>query len=154
METKRILINKSNSGFGMSKEAHEMYLKMTNSRYYVHTANFKKLFLKSQPLNYVAALRNSKGASEVAKVNAEYVYQLNEIIRDHPALFEIADILGVENMNDRFSNLEFVEVETNAMWKIKEINGIEYITINYFNENKTGSTENAKSLSDIQKISC
>jgi hypothetical protein len=47
-----------------------------------------------------------------------------------------------------------VEVETNAMWKIKEINGIEYITINYFNENKTGSTENAKSLSDIQKISC
>lgn len=149
METKRILINKSNSGFGLSKEAHEMYLKMTNSRYYAHTSNFKKIFLKTQPLNYVAALHNSKDSSEASKINAEYVYQLTEITRDNPVLFEIADIIGLENMNDRFSKLEFVEVSANAEWKIREINGVEYLTINYFNENKERHAENAQGAANI-----
>jgi hypothetical protein len=41
----------------------------------------------------------------------------------------VADFIGLDAMNDRFSKLEFAEVPEDKLWSIKEINGVEYICI-------------------------
>ena len=142
---KRILINKSNTGFGLSKEAHELFLKKANFRYYEYTENFKKLFLKTQPLNYVAALKNATTSEEISRVKKEYIYYSKDVPRDHPVLWLVADIIGMDRFNDRFSKLEFVDVPDDAIWSIRVINDIEYISLKIIeNENKkrnAGSSE-------------
>lgn len=145
MSITRILINKSDSGFGMSKEAHEMYLKMNNKRYYTHLANFKKLFLKVPPIEYNTALLQARGAEQVRQVSINCVHNLSEIDRSSPVLWEIADILGMDGLNDRFSKLEFVELNDDVKWKIITIGGVECVSVSYFNENKVRDAEISKS---------
>ena len=130
MSVKRVLINKNKAGFGLSDEAHKMFLNKAGIKYHEYTVNFKTILLKTSPVSYVAALTNSKDDAEKQEVKKTYVHQLSEIPRDHEALWEVADFLGMNHMNDRFSKLEFVDVPTDAEWKIKIIDGIEYISIN------------------------
>jgi hypothetical protein len=130
MSTKKVLINKNASGFGLSKEAHELFLKKANIAFTKHTENFKTLFLKTSALSYVAAIVHAKDKEAIEEVKKEYIHHFSEIPRDHEALWLVADLIGMEAMNDTFSKLEFVEVPEDKQWSIKEIGGIEYITIN------------------------
>lgn len=130
MSVKKILINKNDTGFGLSKEAHELFLKKSNTPYTKHVENFKTLLLKTSAIDYVAAITNAKDGKDLGEAKRNYIHHCSDIPRDHPALWEVADFLGIEAMNDRFSKLEFVEVPEDKQWSIKEIQGIEYITIN------------------------
>lgn len=130
MSSKKILINKNDAGFGLSKEAHELFLKKANIPFTKKIENFKTIFIKSSELNYEAALMNAKDGKELTKVKDTYLHHCSEIPRDHPALLEVADFLGLDAMNDRFSKLEFVDVPEDKQWSIKEINGVEYLAIN------------------------
>lgn len=130
MSVKKVLINKNDTGFGLSKEAHELFLKKADIPYTKHVENFKTLFLKTSTINYVAAVTNAKDGKDLEEIRKNYIHHCSEIPRDHPSLWEVADFLGLDAMNDRFSKLEFVEVPEDRQWSIKEIQGIEYITIN------------------------
>ncbi len=130
MSVKKVLINKNDTGFGLSEEAHERFLKKANIPFTKRTANFKTMFLKTGELNYVAAIANAKDGKDLEEIRVNYIHHCSEIPRDHPALWEVADFIGIDAMNDRFSKLEFVEVPEDRLWSIKEINGIEYISIN------------------------
>jgi hypothetical protein len=130
MSVKKVLLNKNNTGFGLSKEAHELFLKKANIPFTKRTENFKPILLKTSALNYEAALTNAKDGKDLEEIRNTLVHHCSEIPRDHPALWEVADLLGLDAMNDRFSKLEFVEVPEDKQWSIKEINGIEYISIN------------------------
>lgn len=130
MSLKKVLINKNDAGFGLSKEAHELFLKKANASYTKHVENFKTLFLKTSVINYVAAVTNAKDDKELEEVRKNYIHHCSEIPRDHSALWEVADFLGLDAMNDRFSKLEVVEVPEDRQWSIKEIQGVEYISIN------------------------
>jgi hypothetical protein len=127
MSTKKVLINKNDAGFGLSREAHEMFLKKANIPFTRHTSNFKTILLKTSELDYHTALLASEDLDEVKR---NYIHQCADIPRDHPALLEVADFFGISGMNDRFSKLEFVEVPEDKPWSIKKINGIEYISVN------------------------
>lgn len=130
MSVKKVLINKNDTGFGLSKEAHELFLKKANIPYTKRTENFKVILLKTSEIKYVAAMTNAKDGKDLEEIRKTYIHHCSEIPRDHSALWEVADFLGMEQMNDRFSKLEFVEVPEDRLWSIKEINGIEYISIN------------------------
>lgn len=130
MRVKKVLINKNDTGFGLSKEAHELFLKKANIPYTKRTENFKVILLKTSEIKYVAAMTNAKDGKDLEEIRKTYIHHCSEIPRDHPALWEVADFLGMAQMNDRFSKLEFVEVPEDRLWSIKEINGIEYISIN------------------------
>jgi len=130
MSVKKVLINKNETGFGLSKEAHELFLKKANIAYTKYVENFKTLLLKTSALNYTAALTNAKDGKELEEVRKNFIHHCSDIPRDHEALWEVADFLGLDAMNDRFSKLEFVDVPEDRQWNIKEIQGIEYITIN------------------------
>lgn len=130
MSVKKVLINKNNTGFGLSKEAHELFLKKANIFYTKRTENFKVILLKTSEIKYVAAMTNAKDGKDLEEIRINYIHHCSEIPRDHPALWEVADFIGLDAMNDRFSKLEFVEVAEDKQWSIKEINGIEYISIN------------------------
>jgi hypothetical protein len=129
MNSKKVLINKNDTGFGLSEEAHETFLKKANIPFTKRTANFKTMFLKTSELKYVAAMANAKDGKDLEEIRKNYIHHCSEIPRDHPALWEVADLLGLNHMNDRFSKLEFVDVPEDRAWKIKEINGVEYIAI-------------------------
>lgn len=113
----------------MSKEAHELFLKKAGIQYFTHTENFKTILLKTEPLKYVAACTNAKDGKELMKIREDYVHLLSEIPRDHPALWEVAEELGMQRVNDRFSKLQFEEIAADSNWKIKSYNEIEYIVI-------------------------
>lgn len=130
MSVKKVLINKNDTGFGLSKEAHELFLKKAGIPYTKHVENFKTLLLKTSAINYVAAITNAKDGKDLEEARKNFIHHCSEIPRDHPALWEIADFLGMNHMNDRFSKLEFVEVPEDRHWSIKEIQGVEYISIN------------------------
>jgi hypothetical protein len=130
MSVKKVLLNKNNTGFGLSKEAHELFLKKANIPFTKHTENFKTILLKTSALNYEAALTNARDGKDLEEIRKTYIHHCSEIPRDHEALWEVADFLGMERMNDRFSKLEFVEIPEDRLWSIKEIDGIEYISIN------------------------
>ena len=130
MSVKKVLINKNDTGFGLSKEAHELFLKKADIPYTKHVENFKTLLLKTSAINYVAAVTNAKDGKDLEEIRKNYIHHCSEIPRDHPALLEVADFLGLDAMNDRFSKLEFVEVPEDKQWSVKEIQGIEYITVN------------------------
>lgn len=130
MSVKKVLINKNDTGFGLSKEAHELFLKKADIPFTKHVENFKTLLLKTSAIKYVAALTNATEGKDLEEIRKNYIHHCSEIPRDHPALWEVADFLGMDAMNDRFSKLEFVEVPEDRQWSIKEIQGIEYISIN------------------------
>jgi len=129
MRVKKILINKNDTGFGLSKEAHEMFLQKANIPFEKHTENFKVLFLKTSKADYTTALANAKDGKDLEQIRNTHIHHCSDIPRDHPALWEVSDFLGLNHMNDRFSKLEFVEVPEDRQWSIKEIGGIEYIAI-------------------------
>ena len=130
MKDKKVLINKNNSGFGLSKEAHELFLKKACIPFTKYTENFKTLLLKTSAIKYVAALTNASGDKDIEEVRKTYIHHCSDIPRDHEALWEVADFLGMDAMNDRFSKLEFAEVPEDSQWSIKQIQGVEYISIN------------------------
>jgi hypothetical protein len=130
MSVKKVLLNKNNTGFGLSKEAHELFLKKANIPFTKHTENFKSLLLKRSALDYVAAVAEAKDGKDLEEIRNTYIHHCSEIPRDHPVLWDVADFLGLDRMNDRFSKLEFAEVAEDRSWSIKEIDGIEYISIN------------------------
>jgi len=130
MNVKKVLINKNDAGFGLSKEAHELFLKKANIPFNKRIENFKTILIKSSELDYVAAVNNAKGSADLEEIRKTHIHHSCEIPRDHPALWEVADLLGMERMNDRFSKLEFAEVPEDKQWSIKQINGVEYISIN------------------------
>jgi len=131
MSVRKVLINKNETGFGLSQEAHELFLKKANIFFEKYTENFKVLLLKTEKLKYVAALTNAEDGKGLEEVRNTYIHHYSDIPRDHPALVEVADILGLEHMNDKFSKLEFVEVPEDRQWSVKEINNIEYISISH-----------------------
>jgi hypothetical protein len=130
MSVKKVLLNKNNTGFGLSKEAHEFFLKRAKIPFNKRTENFKTILLKKSELDYVAAVTNAKDGKDLEEIRNTYIHHCYEIPRDHPALWETADFLGLDRMNDRFSKLEFVAVPEESVWSIKEIGGVEYISIN------------------------
>lgn len=130
MSVKKILLNKNSTGFGLSKEAHEFFLKRANIPFTKYTENFKTILLKTSALDYVAAVTNAKDGKDLEEIRDKFIHHCSEIPRGHPALLEVADFLGLDRMNDRFSKLEFVDVPEDSVWSIKEIAGVEYISIN------------------------
>lgn len=128
--TKHVLINKSNTGFGLSYEAHELFLKLSGRTYYEHIENNRPVYVNCTSVQYKAALGAAKTTNDVRAVNASLVYSPHDISRDNPVLVEVAKQLGLNKMGDKYSKLEFVEIPADTRWSIKEINEIEYLVIN------------------------
>ncbi len=127
--SKKILINKSPEGFGLSYEALEKYLELSETPFYYHTDNFRPVYLRIPVVNYKAEVAKAKNGTELKEINAKYVFSAHTIDRSDPALWEVAQKIGVEAMQDNYSRLVFEEVEDDVSWSIKEINNIEYLAI-------------------------
>lgn len=133
MAKKLVLLNKNKAGFGLSKEAHKLFLKKATYTFFTYQDNFRQhIFLKCPPSIFErdCARAHEQGAVEAENVRRSFIHRVSDIPRDHPALLAVFDELGLEGMNDRFSDLQFVEVDDTADWKIKIVDGKEYLTIN------------------------
>ena len=76
MSVKKVLINKNDTGFGLSKEAHELFLKKADIPYTKHVENFKPLLLKTSAINYVAAVTNAKDGKDLEEIRKNYIHHL------------------------------------------------------------------------------
>jgi hypothetical protein len=110
--TRKIVINKSYGGFGLSDAAVEMYLTKKNISFTVQT---KKSILF--------------GSDKVFFVNG--VYFLRHLIeRDDPVLIETIEQLG-EEASEEYSDLKIIEIPADVKWHIQEYDGEEWIAENH-----------------------
>lgn len=114
MAKKLVLLNKSNEGFGLSEEAHILFLKMAKIPFFKVKKGFRTLLCKEPG-------------------NCSLLHRQADIQRDHPALLKVRDEIGIECMGDKFAGLVFEEVDENAIWSIREIDKVEYLTIRLIN---------------------
>lgn len=140
--SKKVLLNKSAEGFGLSNEAFEMFLHLAKIHYHYHEENFRPLYLKVSGTQYKSELVKVKNGQELRELNNKYLLTVHNIDRSHPALWEVAQRIGIEKMQDSYSKLVFVDVADDANWSIKEINDIEYISVSLKPKAKfTGKSE-------------
>jgi hypothetical protein len=122
-------LNKSAEGFGLSNEAFEMFLHLAKIPYHYHEENFRPMYLKISATQYKTELVKAKNGNDLREINNKYVLTAHSIDRSHPALWEVAQRIGIEAMQDNYSKLVFVDVADDANWSIKEINDIEYLSV-------------------------
>jgi hypothetical protein len=140
--SKKILLNKSPEGFGLSYEALEKYLELSETPFYYHTENFRPVYLRIPVVNYKAEVAKAKNGNELKELNAKYVISAHNIDRSDPALWEVSQKMGIEAMQDSYSRLVFEEIDDEYDWCIKEINNIEYLAIDINPKPKfTGKSE-------------
>lgn len=119
MSKKLVLLNKSEHGFGLSEDAHRLFLKKAGLVFYTSKDAYRKtIFIKCHPDIFSRA-----------SDKRSFIYLPATIPRDHPALRIVFEELGLEGMNDNFSDLYFAEVDDNKEWRIRVIDGKEYISV-------------------------
>lgn len=133
----KIVLNKCYGGFGLSKNAYELYAKKIGKKVYAYKQeNFRdNLWIKSNSEDlFVTYFTEDFG--DIAKISDEdyekYALYIDDDKRLNNILIEVVEELG-KNASGMCSNLEVVEIPDNSFYKINEYDGYETI---YYSESK------------------
>jgi len=94
----KVVINACHGGFGLSKEAQDLYAKLKG----IELGEYNKSYFFYDNLS------------------------VHDIPRDDPALIQVVEQLGGEAAN-RFSELKIVEIPDDVEWTIAEYDGLEWV---------------------------
>ncbi|MBR5303480.1 MAG: hypothetical protein IKU37_01470 [Candidatus Gastranaerophilales bacterium] len=127
----KIILNKCFGGFGLSKNAHELYAEKKGMKVYEYYQDYRKgldCFKKGD--SGVCKFYFTKDFGEEIELNDEeydkYCLNLTSENRTDKTLIEVVEELG-QKANSGFSELEVVEIPDNSFYKIDEYDGVETI---------------------------
>ena len=130
---KKVILNKCFGGFGVSKEAYELYAKKKGISVFHYTQkNLKKEIYTyatdATDDNRIFDFYFTKYFGNKAYISDEdfkkYFLNLNEYFREDKTLIEVVEELG-EKANTFYSNLKIVEIPNDLDYVIDNYNGIE-----------------------------
>lgn len=127
----KIILNKCFGGFGLSKDAYELYAEKKGIKVYEYYQDYKKgidYFIKGN--NSICKFYFTKDFGEEVKLNNEeyskYSLYLSSENRTDKVLIEVVEELG-QKASDGFSDLQIIEIPDNSFYKIDDYDGIETI---------------------------
>lgn len=124
----KIILNKCYGGFGLSKEAYELYAKKKGLTLYPYYDSSKDNFitLKKGDSSFLTYYFIEDFGDEVLKNKIDWSKHLylNYEYRNDPILIEVVEELGAK-ANGRFSNLVVVDIPDNMDYVIDDYDGIE-----------------------------
>lgn len=133
----KVILNKCFGGFGLSKDAYELYAEKKGIEVYEYYQDYEKGFDYFKKGGYgLCKFYFVKDFGEEIKLNDEeynkYCLNLTSENRTDKTLIEVVEELG-EKASNGFSNLKIVEIPDNNFYKIDEYDGVETI---YYSESE------------------
>ena len=126
MKKKSIVIAHGTGGFGLTCEAHELYLQRANLGYYELHEHNKTTFIKV-PAALFKALRNDASThGRLKELNDKYAYSAHSIPRDDAVLVSVVRELGPAAA-PKFSKLVVIDIAGDVTWRIEEKFGMECV---------------------------
>ena len=127
---KKVILNKCFGGFGLSKEAYELYAKKKGISVFHYTQeNLKKeIYTYATDDNRTFDFYFTKDFGDNVYISdedfKEYFLNLDEKFREDKTLIEVVEELG-EKANTFYSNLKIVEIPDDLDYVIDNYDGIE-----------------------------
>ena len=127
---KKVILNKCFGGFGLSKEAYELYAKKKGISVFHYTQeNLKKeIYTYATDDNRTFDFYFTKDFGDNVYISDEdfkkYFLKLDEDFREDKTLIEVVEELG-EKANAFYSNLKIVEIPDDLDYVIDNYDGIE-----------------------------
>ena len=127
---KKVILNKCFGGFGLSKEAYELYAKKKGISVFHYTQeNLKKeIYTYATDDNRTFDFYFTKDFGDNVYISNEdfkkYFLNLDENFREDKTLIEVVEELG-EKANAFYSNLKIVEIPDDLDYVIDNYDGIE-----------------------------
>lgn len=135
---KKIAVNKCYGGFSLSPKAESLYAKkLGKTAYFYYSETLREPYIrlslddlvsgKVTPFS-VYTITEDLGetcSSEELNRSKEWL-SARYIERDDPKLIEVIEELG-EDVNNRFSAIEIVEIPDDVEWQIEEYDGREWV---------------------------
>ncbi len=127
---KKVILNKCFGGFGLSKEAYELYAKKKGISVFHYTQeNLKKeIYTYATDDNRTFDFYFTKDFGDNVYISdedfKEYFLNLDEKFREDKTLIEVVEELG-EKANAFYSNLKIVEIPDDLDYVIDNYDGIE-----------------------------
>ena len=127
---KKVILNKCCGGFGLSKEAYELYAKKKGISVFHYTQeNLKKeIYTYATDDNRTFDFYFTKDFGDNVYISNEdfkkYFLNLDENFREDKTLIEVVEELG-EKANTFYSNLKIVEIPDDLDYVIDNYDGIE-----------------------------
>ena len=127
---KKVILNKCFGGFGLSKEAYELYAKKKGISVFHYTQeNLKKeIYTYATDDNRTFDFYFTKDFGDNVYISdedfKEYFLNLDEKFREDKTLIEVVEELG-EKANAFYSNLKIVEIPDDLDYAIDNYDGIE-----------------------------
>lgn len=117
--SKKIVINRCYGGFGLSDEATELYMTKTGRVPFYKDTSFSCTTYATTPFVKTTPFCTGRATT------GTYFFQ-HELDRDDPILIEVVEELG-EKANDRYSELDIVEIPEGVDWEIRDYDGKESV---------------------------
>lgn len=132
---KKVILNKSYGGFGVSKKAYELYAKKKGLEVYSYQLDFfddeygrkhTRLVRTDYPISIFAQYSTRDLGEVVDSISEEDKLDLDTNMRDDETLIEVVEELG-KDANGRFSDLVIVEIPDDVAedYVIDDYDGIE-----------------------------
>ena len=127
---KKVILNKCFGGFGLSKEAYELYAKKKGISVFHYTQeNLKKeIYTYATDDNRTFDFYFTKDFGDNVYISDEdfkkYFLNLDEKFREDKTLIEVVEELG-EKANSMYSDLKIIEIPDDLEYVIDDYDGIE-----------------------------
>lgn len=127
---KKVILNKCFGGFGLSKEAYELYAKKKGISvfHYIQENLKKEIYTYATDDNRTFDFYFTKDFGDNVYISNEdfkkYFLNLDENFREDKTLIEVVEELG-EKANTFYSNLKIVEIPDDLDYVIDNYDGIE-----------------------------
>ena len=126
---KRSIVIDTGLCFGLSPEAHELFLSLSGFKYFecVNDRN-KTIFLNIPSVVYRSLRAKANTSTAKAEIDKSHAHSVHTIARDNNVLIEVVNKLK-DRANTQFSKLRVVEIDYDATWHIEEKYGSECVVI-------------------------
>lgn len=125
----KVVINKCYGGYGLSKEAFELYAKKKNIKLYPRQSKYDGFGIVSYlTIPYEEWIKIHEECEKKRNYTESNKYHFGDstIERNDPILVEVVEELG-EKANGAFAKLHIVEIPDDINYEIEDYDGMEHI---------------------------
>lgn len=124
----KVVINGDYGGFGLSEEAIERYIELSDLTLYRHfDTEWKTISYYTVPYDEYERVHNQdKKTGNYAASNA-LSWSERDIPRNDPILVQVVKELG-ERVNSLYSSLKMVDIPLDVQWFIEDYDGWEHVS--------------------------
>jgi hypothetical protein len=123
----KIVINSDYGGFGLSEEAIERYIELSDLTLYRHfDTEWKTISYYTVPYDEYEKVHKKDLKEGNYKDSNALCWSEREIPRNDSILVQVVEELG-EEVNTQYSRLKVVEIPDDVKWQIDEYDGSEWV---------------------------